>query len=216
MIVWLRRFLRFIFLRGALLEFWARRKSRLLEQGFLAEIAQVKCGEQKFEDQPKPFPTPLRRILFLGDCMWENEQLIPELEKIAPTSVLDLAPALRASKISDPTIEEAKVTLQVLERYTSQSSENFDLILLYARPSLLSEDIFTMLREKWSCPVFGLNLDDKSHFFPLGIYSRQIDNYRQWVRYFDLNLSSTRAASDWYAQADAPYYFLAFISPKSL
>src|SRR5207244_12255849 len=43
----------------------------------------------------------------------------------------------------------------------SQSSLEPEVILFYARSSLLSEEAFDLLRRRWSCPLLGMNLDDK-------------------------------------------------------
>ena len=46
-----------------------------------------------------------------------------------------------------------------------------------------------------------MNLDDKTTFFDYGVFSAGNDNYRRWVGKFDLNLTSTLGAVDWYREA---------------
>jgi hypothetical protein len=83
-----------------------------------------------------------------------------------------------------------------------------DLVFLYARPLLLSPTIFELLRHRWSCPLLGLNLDDKTQFPDYKIFGTQRDNYKHWAGYFDLNLCSNRVALDLYTEAKLPVYYM--------
>ena len=49
-----------------------------------------------------------------------------------------------------------------------------------------------------------MNLDDKIQFFPYGIFSWGDDNYADWARNFDLNLTNCFPAMDWYRQRGLP------------
>lgn len=144
--------------------------------------------------------TPLRRILFIGDLMWEREQLFPEIRKICDLDFLDLH-----SEIANAP-DQAMAVVNALRQHSNSSSDP-DLIIFYARPSLLSEEAFAIIRERWSCPLLGMNLDDRVEFFPYGILRSGNDNYEQWIRSFDINLTSSLTAVDWYRNrgADARY-----------
>src|SRR5204863_2818398 len=60
------------------------------------------------------------------------------------------------------------------------------------------------LRRRWKCPLLGMNLDDKTQFLPYGIFNSGDDNYERWAGQFDLNLSSSLAAVEWYLQRRLP------------
>jgi len=96
----------------------------------------------------------------------------------------------------------------VEELIKSRTTLELDLILFYARPSLLSEEVFGLLRKRWSCPVLGFNLDEKTQFLDYRIFSNGDDNYQRWARHFDLNLSNVRAVADWYADLDLPVCYV--------
>jgi hypothetical protein len=125
--------------------------------------------------------------------LWEQDQLFPEIRKICHLEVLGLHSGISASP--DP----ARAVVKALEsRASSKSGPDPDLILFYARPSLLSEEAFTVIRKRWSCPLLGMNLDDRVEFFPYGILRTGNDNYSRWVQSFDVNLTSSLTAVDWY------------------
>jgi hypothetical protein len=141
-------------------------------------------------------PGALRQILFIADCLWEQNSLVPELSRIAPTRVLDLHPLLanRPPETPAPTW-----VAQALNRFAATQSEpRPDVVLFYARPALLSEEVFDTLRRAWPAPLLGLNLDDKLQFFPYKILADGNDDYARWAGKFDLNLTSCLAATDWY------------------
>jgi hypothetical protein len=49
-----------------------------------------------------------------------------------------------------------------------------------------------------------MNLDDKATFFPYYIFSGGSDNYQRWAAKFDLNLTNTFAAVEWYHEKGFP------------
>ena len=156
-------------------------------------------------------PTSLNRILFIGDCMWEKEQLFPEIRKICELEVLDLRQPL--THAADPA---QAVVSAIREFAASTKGGDPDLILFYARPSLLSEEVFSLIRRRWSCPLLGMNLDDRVEFFPYGILKSGNDNYARWIQSFDINLTSSLAAMDWYRERGAEVrYFPQGFCPDS-
>lgn len=190
-------------LRGPIRSWWIQKRAKKLDEAYLRVIT-------------KPQPTgiitkipafivtspKLNRILFIGDCMWENEQLFPEIRKICELDVLNLRQFL--TRATDPT----QAVVSAIQEYAASSKPHDpDLILFYARPSLLSEEAFWAIRQRWSCPLLGMNLDDRVEFFPYNILKSGNDNYARWIKSFDLNLTSSLAAVDWYrAQGAAARY----------
>ena len=140
-------------------------------------------------------------ILFIADCMWELRDLVPELSRIAQVVVLDLRPKLnvKASESDSETVARA-----IKDFANSTKGLSPDLTLFYARPALLSEEVFHCLRQRWTCPLFGMSLDDRFEFFPYGVVSGGIDNYQRWAKHFDLNLTNCLPAIDWYRQRGLP------------
>jgi hypothetical protein len=134
--------------------------------------------------------------------MSERQNLVPELTRIADTHALDLHPVLK-SKPRGQT-DSAMVAEAIRQFIEANGSLSPDVILFYARPALLSEEAFHHLRQRWNCPLFGMNLDDKIQFFPYGIFSSGDDNYRHWAKKFDLNLTNCLPATEWYRQQGLP------------
>jgi hypothetical protein len=203
----LRKSLRNLLLRGRWLQWWIGRKSRILERAYLTEVlrssrtptAPDAALESRFRASSQ---ARIRTILFIADCEWESHELLPELRKIARVEVLDLGPSLESQ--SDASRLPSAV-VQTLESFVKQPQAwEPDVVLFYARPRLLSAAAFDLLRRRWSCLLMGMNLDDKMEFFPYDIFNAENDNYQKWARLFDLNLSSSRLAVEWYRQHGLP------------
>jgi hypothetical protein len=129
--------------------------------------------------------------------MWEQNELVPDLQRQWRVSLLDLNPSLRARGNSSA----AERALQAVSSFIlRERTFRPDVILLYARAPLLSNELFDVLRQPWSCPVIGMNLDDKATFFDYRIFSMRHDNYQEWAGKFDLNITNTLASVDWYHQ----------------
>ncbi|HEV2394979.1 MAG TPA: glycosyltransferase [Verrucomicrobiae bacterium] len=128
--------------------------------------------------------------------MWELRDLVPELQKIAAVSVLDLRDSLK-----DPvrTGTDRQAVASALECLAGNGGSPLpDLILFYARPALLSEEAFQHLRRRWKCPLFGMSLDDRFEFFPHGVFASGNDDYQHWAGHFDINLTNCLPATEWY------------------
>jgi hypothetical protein len=203
----LRKLLRNLLLRGRWLHWWAGRRSRVLERAYLTEVLRSSrtptAPEAPLESQLRARPQArVRTILLIADCEWEPQQLVPELRKIARVEVLDLGPSLK-SQADAYRLPSAAV--QTLESFIKQPHDwEPDVVLFYARPQILSAAAFDLLRRRWSGLLLGMNLDDKMEFFPYGVFHAGNDNYQQWARLFDLNLSSSRLAVEWYRQRGLP------------
>ncbi len=137
--------------------------------------------------------------------MWEQQSLIPELEKIAEVCICDLSVCLRGEVVSlaDAVIEKLRDFL------AASGPAKPDAVIFYARSPLLSEEAFSLLRLHSACPLIGMNLDDKTSFLPYAQFSDQNDNYGHWAPRFDVNLSSSRVVLDWYRQIGANAIFMA-------
>ena len=203
----IRTTLRRVLLRGPAHDWWAARRGRQLDRSYSAQLARKLAAPAKTSSAPSfTEPGALRQILFIADCLWEQFSLVPELARIADTRVLDLRPGLQQRK-PQQTLAEI-VTQTVKDFAASQLHLTPDVILFYARPNLLSEEVFATLRRRWKCPLFGMNLDDKMQFFPHGILADGNDDYQRWARKFEVNLTNCLPATDWYRQQGCPVLYL--------
>lgn len=203
----LRRALSCLLLRGWLRNWWVQKRANQLENAYLQAITTCKPPTSKtniiLPDVTRSASKSLKRILFIGDCMWEESQLFPEIRKICQLEVLNLNPFLAGA--IDPKIA---VVSALSTCDAGRNATEPDLILFYLRPSLLSEEAFSIIRRKWSCPLLGMNLDDRVEFFPYGLLASGNDGYCRWARHFDLNLTSSLTAFDWYKAQGAEATYL--------
>lgn len=197
----LKNLLRRLFLRGPLLAWWVARRGRQLDHAYAAELTRTLSGPAPQSSGNVTTAAPLRRLLFIADCMWELNDLVPELRNICDVSVLDLRPKLKSAPPSRPLSE---VVLSAVEDLAARNGPEADLVFFYARPMLLSDAVFDLLRKCWHAPLLGMNLDDKIQFFPYGILSSGDENYQRWAHKFDLNITNSLAATDWYRQQGVP------------
>ena len=195
-----------LLLRTWVFEWWLRRKVRKIEIAYACALVRSAANPPAPEGPPpRRNSQPLRRLLFISDIMWESRELVPEVAKITAVQTLDLNPHLKQS----PPVAAAQIVARVVGDFVrAHSGPEPDAIFLYARSSLLSEEVFALLRRRWSCPLLGMNLDDKLEFANYGIFTGARDNYGHWARRFDLNLSNVRAVVDWYAERGLPVMYL--------
>ena len=195
-------------MRGGLSRWWVGRRSRQWEKAYCAELGCHSAAPIAPVAAPKiSSPTgQLRQILLIADCMWEQNQLVPELSRLAETRVLDLRSLLKKAPANRPLA--ATVTGAVRNLAISDVKAAPDVILLYARSGLLSDEVFHVLRQRWKCPLLGMNMDDKQTFFPYGIFRSGDDNYLHWAGKFDLNLTNCLPATEWYRQRGLPCLYL--------
>lgn len=201
----LRQIIRNIFLKGCVARWWFLRRAKQIDDAYLNAISDTEPCNASLYFNSKPSirtSSSLKRLLFIGDCMWEQEQLFPGIRKICALDVLDLHPFLQTA--SNPSCG----VITALQSYALDKSREPDVIIFYARPAILSEEAFSIIRQRWSCPLFGMNLDDRVEFFPYGILKSGNDNYARWVRSFDVNLTSSLTALDWYARSNAQAHYL--------
>jgi hypothetical protein len=192
-------------LRGPLLQFWCHRKYLRVEKLCLHKTVEVSAAPPP---EPRTIPRktglPLRKIAFIADVMWEANELLPELAKIGAVETLNLRPALRKAA---PENAAQVVARTVAEFITHWRGLPPDVVLLYARGGLLSEEVFALIRKHWACPLLGMNLDDKANFWPYGVFAGGDEDYRKWTRRFDLNITNSQTASSWYQQQGVAYIY---------
>lgn len=196
-----------IILRGQIGRWWIQKRARQLDDAYvkrlISEASNTTAPIAAQPTKPAGYPPLLKRLLFIGDCMWEADQLFPELRRICDLDTLDLRPSLKNSA----DLKQSVLTALISHAKKNRSPEP-DLILLYLRPSLLSEEIFEIIRNRWGCPLLGLNLDDRVEFFPYAILGSGNDNYARWINSFDVNLTSSLTAVDWYRARGAEVRYL--------
>lgn len=199
----LRRFLAKCVLRGRLLDWWLLRRGRQIDAAYRKSlIGEMAGGNVEVSNPISGRGDQLRQILVIADCMWEQNDLVPELARVADTRLLDLHPGLRNMNESP---EARAVVCDAVRRYAkADTSLAPDVILFYLRPGLLSEEVFALLRSLWKCPLLGMNLDDRVEFFPSRIFSAGNQNYLHWARHFDLNITNCLPATDWYRARNLP------------
>lgn len=199
----MRKKLSRLVLRGAIVRRWVAWKTAKLENRFRSEVVRASTIPLPAEPKRPVRPgVPLRRIFFLADILWENNDLVPELEKICPVTVLDLRPHLKEN--AGKRLPAQTVVAAVRAFLEVNRSFEPDLVFFYARPSLLSEEVFELLRKRWSCPLLGMNLDDKVEFLDYKIFSSGDQDYARWAKLFDMNVTNGLAVSDWYRLRGLP------------
>jgi len=174
----LRALFRSVLLRGPLLRWWTTLRAVQWERAYCDELVKSSKLPSEAQRPSRPIPTAvsLRTIVFIADCMWEQDDLIPELGKIAQVELINLRPNLKAKSAGQT---NAEVVASAVKAFVGSHPDlTPDVILFYARPALLSNEAFDCLRQKWSCALMGMNLDDKLEFFPYGVFQGGIDNYQ--------------------------------------
>lgn len=204
------RTIRNLFLRGRVKDWRVLSSARNLERDYLKRIITIsnpgdsKPGPIRRNTSNTTTPKPaLNRILFIGDCLWEQDQLFPEIRKICHLDVVNLRDFIKTTESQSDAAVKA-----IAHQACDKGKQDPDLIIFYARPALLSEAAFDAIRKRWTCPVIGMNLDDRVEFFDYRIFSRVNDNYSRWVHHFDLNLTSSIAAVDWYQNMGAEVKYM--------
>ena len=202
----LRSWLSRLVLRGAILRWWMDRRSHQWEAAYCAELTKTHSRPVVPPVAPAVVAPAgeLRSILLIADCMWEQNDLVPEFARIAPTRLLDLRPKLK----NQPLLQLRELVVATIREFVQANPDySPDVILFYARPLLLSEEVFPVLRSRWRCPLLGMNLDDKLQFFPYDIFATKDDNYQHWATKFDLNISNCLPATEWYRERKLPVIY---------
>lgn len=202
----LKKYLRICLLRGPFFGFWLKCKVQKLERIYLTALVE---NSRLGKPRQSPFlalGSSVKRVLLISDVQWENRHLVPELGKICPVDVLDLNSSLKG--VADKSELSERVVSGVNEFCKNERIADPSIILFYARPELLSDEVFDVIRKRWRSPILGLNLDDKIEFLDHRVFSARNDNYQRWAKCFDLNLTSVRAVYDWYVDHNLPSYYM--------
>src|SRR5690349_13325123 len=147
MIQRLRAVIRWLLLRGRVLTWWVAHRARQWEQAYCTQLLRTEMSAKQSGMAPSLVSGgKLHKLVFIADCMWEHHDLLPELRKIAEVAVLDLRPKLAANPGSLPAHELCVSAVQ--EFVAAQKNLAPDLVFLYARPALLSEELFACLRRQ--------------------------------------------------------------------
>jgi hypothetical protein len=192
--------IKFLILRGPVLSCWVKIKIRRWENQYLrvitSPVIQLKISSTAGKIQRN---NNLDRLLIICDEMWEMGELLPELNTIVKTQLLDIKTAVNAGQIDMNKLDE--------EVNRMSDGSKFSAVLIYLNSRWLSEGLFSMIRKKTLGPLIGMNLDDKAEFFGFGPGQKSQYNYAQWVRRFDLNLSNSRIFKEHYEGHGGRFFY---------
>jgi hypothetical protein len=201
----LKRLARRWILRGPLLDRWIARKTGRLARSYQALLIDG-LAKPEGPSLPARVRRPgLRRLLFICDVMWERRELLPELRKICEVTFVDVGQWKQPDR--DPAAERLKWE-PLQENLLAHQHVAFDAVIVYLNSALLFAELFELLRRSWSCPLLGLNLDDKTTFADYQIFHSTATDYRRWAGKFDCNLSNSRNMVDVYRQQGFPCLYL--------
>src|SRR5262245_27494968 len=83
-------------LRGPVLSTWTLRQFTRLDRAYVAELARSASQGLPQPVRPRHHASErVRKILVIADCMWEQNELVPDLQRQWSVSLLDLNPSLR-------------------------------------------------------------------------------------------------------------------------
>lgn len=187
-------------LKGPFLNAWVKIKIKKWQKNYLHSLVSFqpdKTTKQEIFITPKK--EKLKTILVICNQMWEKRELLPELNSLAPTTLLDIKEFLVGDSIQIESIQEAI--------RKSLKNRKADITLLYLNSRWLSEELFFAVRSNSQGPLLGMNLDDKAEFFQFGPGERKATEYGKWIKYFDLNLSNCKFFKEIYQRHGGSYYY---------
>jgi hypothetical protein len=191
-------------LRGPLLRTWVNWKTQKLAKAF-GQILLSPGLAQPSAPTPVLASTLLRNLLFIYDNMWEERELIPELRRLCKVTSLNVNSLKRGTGApADESLPFAGLETEL----RSLKGKSFDAILIYLNSALLGRELIDFLRANWSCPIIGLNLDDKTTFADYKIFRSQATNYRKCAAWLDSNLTNSKAIVDVYHSDGLPCLYL--------
>jgi len=171
---------------------------------YLQELANFQAAVPQKEESPRRLKSrkneKLQKVLIICDEMWEKGQLLPELNTIAATQILDIKRVLKSGQIDLASME--------MEIARISGKAKYGTVLLYLNSQWLSEDLFRAFRQNSVGPILGMNLDDKAEFFGFGPGAKKRCSYSKWVKHFDLNLSSSRLFQEHYKKWGGNFFYL--------
>ena len=192
--------------RGSLARLWLHWKSgkiTALYHRLLIQSGKTKPAGKAGMARVKP--DKLRKILFVCDSMWEQRELLPELQRIADVTFYDVHPhAIRNAETASLVLR----TSSVIDGLSQMRDQSFDAILVYLRGTMLSQEFIHFIKRAWNSPLIGINLDCKTEFENYGVFRGHPVNYRQWAGHFDCNLTNAKAMVDVYSAEGFPVLYL--------
>jgi len=186
-----------LLLRGDLLDIWLARSTRALGrayEAFLATYFSRPLGSE-LKVASRAEPGSLQSLLFVCCNMWERRELLPELQKLARTTFVDLSDCYRPTAECKSAFREESWH-RVLANMPK--TDRYDAAVVYLDSHRLQEPVLEWVRTVTDGPVFGLNLDDKTTYSEFPVFRREAQNYCQWAGRFDFNLTNSRAFVDIY------------------
>lgn len=186
--------------RGPILSYWVKIKIRRWENQYLRVLTCPVIIEKIPSNASKvQVNKSLNKFLIICDEMWERGELLPELNTFVKTQLLDIKTVLNAGQIDQDKFEKAVCRMT--------AGAKFDAVLIYLNSRWLSDDLFSVIREKTSGPLLGMNLDDKAEFFGFGPGQKNQYNYAQWVSRFDLSLSNCKSFREYYESHGGRFFY---------
>jgi hypothetical protein len=200
----MRKFFSRRVLRGAAGQLWADVKTpRVAKQHQRLLLSRML---RPLQERPSNVSrSALRRLLFVCDNMWEQRELLPELQKICEVTFRDVGPFKQSAQRA---CDERLDTDRLLASLNSSRSESFDLIIVYLNSALLSDELLNWVRAAWKCPLVGMNFDDKTTYEAAEIFKSWAGNYRSWAGRFDCNLSNSASMTDVYRSEGFPCIYV--------
>jgi hypothetical protein len=193
-------------MRGPVMRWWLRRSTQILTKQYQAMLLNTASKPNRTPPaQPKAPKPDLRNLLFICCNMWEKRELLPELQKICEVTFVDISPETVVNGVGS---SSADWYPKVEPRLKALKSQRFDAVVIYLNGALLCEEVLDLVRRSWSCPVLGLNLDDKTTYTTYDAYQREAQNYRRWAPHFDCNLTNSRSIIDVYHSEGHPCLYL--------
>lgn len=191
-------------LRGPAQRLWLDWKTRKLCDAY-GRLLLSKGQDPIPVPKPKAAHAPLRNLLFVYDRMWEDRELFPELQRLCDVTAIDVKP----HKVAAAAPADERLKIDSLEKdLMTLKGKSFDAIIVYLNSALLEKELTSLLRNLWSCPLIGLNLDDKTTFPNYEIFRSHATNYEACAGWFDANLTNSKAMVDVYHQAGFPCLYL--------
>jgi hypothetical protein len=188
-------------LRGPILSFWVKIKVRRWQNQYIRVLTSPVLMKVKTPRNTgkTPLNKDLNRFLIICNEMWEKEDLVPEINTIVKTQLLDIKTVLNEGQIDQDKFEKAVCEMT--------AGTKFDAALIYLNNRWLSDDLLSKIREKTIGPLLGMNLDDKAEFFGFGPGEKSDCNYSQWINRFDLNISNCKSFKEHYESLGGNFFY---------
>lgn len=186
-------------LKGPVMGLWL---ARLTERQAKEYGAFLLHDRPRRKTVPALKPSVAERVLFVCANMWEQRELLPELQKLCDVDFLDVNPFRRAGRF------EREDRLDLARLLPSLSDKRYDAAIVYVNSALLSGKLLGEIRARTNGPLFGLNLDDKTTYSTYSVFQKAPQDYRRWASFFDCNLTNSRALKDVYNDDGFPCLYL--------